>query len=110
MPGFAQNAAWQANGTQSNNGRQSGQRTPVSKEVLKARNRAAAKKWRDKKEELLYELEAENDKLREDALRLRNESLSLQTENQVLEDELRFFQSFMTKIMNVTPRQQQSKK
>lgn len=79
----------------------------ASKEDLKARNRIAAKKWRDKKDERLYELESSNDILRKDALTLRNEVLALQTENQVLEDELRFFQTFMTKIMNGAPRHKQ---
>jgi hypothetical protein len=68
---------------------------------LKARNRVAAKKWRDKKDETLYQLEATNDHLREEALRLRNSALNLRAENAVLEEELQFFQSFMSKIMNV---------
>lgn len=70
------------------------------REDIKARNRIAAKKWRDKKDSLLYQLEAKNDELRKTALSLRTTSLSLQTEISVLEDELRFFQTFMTKIMN----------
>jgi hypothetical protein len=74
------------------------------KDELRARNRVAAKKWRDKKDATLYDLEARNDQLRLEALRLRRQAMALQTENQVLEDELKFFQSFMTKIMNVTPK------
>jgi hypothetical protein len=75
------------------------------KDGLRARNRIAAKKWRDKKDDTLYELEATNDQLRREALELRRQVLGLETENHVLEEELRFFQSFMTKIMNVTPKQ-----
>jgi hypothetical protein len=74
------------------------------KDDLRARNRVAAKKWRDKKDEMLSNLESRNDQLRLEALRLRRQAMALQTENQVLEDELKFFQSFMTKIMNVTPK------
>lgn len=70
------------------------------REDVKARNRIAAKKWRDKKDCLLYQLEAKNDELRKTAMNLRTTSLSLQTEIRVLEDELRFFQTFVTKIMN----------
>lgn len=66
----------------------------------KARNRIAAKKWREKKDETLYQLEQQNDILRAEALNLRNEALSISTENKVLEDELNYFQTFMTKIMN----------
>ena len=74
-------------------------------EDIKERNRIAAKKWRDKKDSLLYELESTNDNLRSRALTLRNESLSLQTENKILKEELSFFQSFMTHIMNSKPKQ-----
>ncbi|OHT01190.1 hypothetical protein TRFO_32078 [Tritrichomonas foetus] len=72
-------------------------------EDLKARNRIAAKKWRDKKDEALATLESANDELRKEALQLRNVVLSLKTETQVLENELRYFQSFMSRIMNKTP-------
>ncbi|EAY18519.1 hypothetical protein TVAG_083740 [Trichomonas vaginalis G3] len=71
----------------------------VDKEELKARNRKAAKKWRDKKDSTLHQLAETNDDLRKQALKLRSESLSLIAENRVLESELRFFQTFMTKIM-----------
>lgn len=69
------------------------------REDLKARNRKAAKKWRDKKDTTLHQLAATNDNLRQEAMKLRNESLSLIAENRVLESELHFFQIFMTKIM-----------
>jgi len=72
-----------------------------NKEDLRARNRVAAKKWRDKKDEILCELENTNDRLRHEALKLRTEIYSLQTENHVLEEELKFFQTFMTKFMGV---------
>jgi hypothetical protein len=77
---------------------------PSSKNELRARNRVAAKKWRDKKDETLYNLEARNDQLRLEALRLRGTLNALQTENRVLEEELTFFQSFMTRIMSITPK------
>ena len=76
----------------------------IDKEEKKARNRIAAKKWRDKKDGSLYSLEAINDKLREQALDLRKQSLSLIAENRILEKELHFFQNFMTRIMNVGPK------
>ena len=76
----------------------------TDREEIKARNRIAAKKWRDKKDDSLYTYEALNDNLREEAMRLRNDSLTLLAENRVLENELRFFQTFMTKIMNGAPK------
>jgi hypothetical protein len=75
------------------------------KACLRARNRVAAKRWRDKKDDELYNLETTNDQLRREALSFRKQLLVLQTENHVLGDELRFFQSFMTNIMNVAPKQ-----
>ena len=81
-----------------------GKSKKTDKEEIKARNRIAAKKWRDKKDDSLYTFEALNDNLREEAMRLRNDSLTLLAENRVLENELRFFQTFMTKIMNGAPR------
>jgi hypothetical protein len=76
-----------------------------AKDGLRARNRIAAKRWRDKKDDTLYHLESINDQLRREALDFRRQLLMLQTENHMLEDELRFFQSFMTQVMNVTSRQ-----
>jgi hypothetical protein len=75
------------------------------KDDLRARNKVAAKKWRDKKDETLSDLEGKNDQLRAEALDLRKQLMSLKTENHVLEDELKFFQSFMTKIMKVSPQE-----
>jgi len=75
-----------------------------NKDDLKARNRVAAKKWRDRKDNTMHNLEEINDSLREQALDLRNQSMSLQAENKILENELRFFQVFMTRIMNVVPK------
>jgi hypothetical protein len=72
---------------------------------LRARNRVAAKKWRDKKDDSLYDLEAKNDRLRAEALELRRQALALQSENHILEEELTFFQSFMAKIMTVAPKE-----
>ena len=76
----------------------------IDKEEKKERNRIAAKKWRDKKDGSLYSLEAVNDNLREQALGLRKQAIALVSENQILENELRFFQSFMTRIMNAPKR------
>ncbi|KAH0795588.1 ATF-like basic leucine zipper transcription factor B-ATF-related protein [Histomonas meleagridis] len=75
------------------------------REDIKARNRIAAKKWRDKKDNLLSELEATNDELRRKAFALSKESLSIQTENKILEEELGFFQYFMTEIMGSSTKQ-----
>jgi hypothetical protein len=74
----------------------------ANKEDLRARNRVASKKWRDRKDETLYQLEATNDQLRQEALRLRAESCALQTVNQVLDDEIKFFQSVMLNLTSLT--------
>lgn len=70
------------------------------KSDLKERNRMAAQKWRKKKDQYLSELEQTNDNLRQQVLDLSSEAQSLKVENAVLERELQFFQSFMSKIMN----------
>jgi uncharacterized protein YllA (UPF0747 family) len=77
-----------------------------NKQGVRARNRVAAKKWRSKKDEALYQLEAMNDQLRQEALQLRKAACELQTENQILEDELKFFQSFMSTFMSGTVRKE----
>jgi putative heme degradation protein len=66
---------------------------------LKERNRLAAKKWRLKKDHMLGELESENDALRKQALDLVNQAQALRVQNRMLEDELLFFQGFMSKMM-----------
>lgn len=71
---------------------------------LKERNRLAAQKWRKKKDQYLYELESANDNLRSQALALCSQVQSLRVENKLLEDELQFFQSFMSNIMHVMPK------
>ena len=73
---------------------------PIEKKDLKERNRIAAQKWRKKKDKYLTELESANDVLRQQALSLCGQMQSLRVENKLLEDELQFFQSFMSKIMN----------
>ena len=70
---------------------------------LKERNRIAAQKWRQKKDQYLGELEVTNDELRKKALDLCSKAESLRIENNVLENELQFFQSFMSKIMSSGP-------
>lgn len=72
------------------------------KNDLKERNRVAAKKWRQKKDQYLNQLEMENDLLRQQALSLLKQVRSLNSENQLLEEELLFFQAYMTQIMHVT--------
>ena len=67
---------------------------------IKERNRLAALKWRRKKDAYLTELEKENDQLRFTALKLKAKVEAMNVENKVLEEELMFFQAFMTKIMN----------
>ena len=73
---------------------------PIEKKDLKERNRIAAQKWRKKKDKYLTELESANDVLRQQALSLCGQMQSLRVENKLLEDELQFFQSFMSKIMH----------
>ena len=70
------------------------------KSDLKERNRLAAQKWRQKKDHYLSELEEANDQLRKQALDLLSQVQSLKIENKVLENELMFFQQFMSKIMS----------
>jgi hypothetical protein len=67
---------------------------------LKTRNRIASKKWREKKNDFLHELEAENEQLRQQAWKLRDDVTTLRAECGILEQELSFFQSFISKIMN----------
>jgi hypothetical protein len=67
---------------------------------LRERNRLAAKKWRKRKDEHLYELESENDSLRQRCFQLCTAARELRVENTILEEELGFFQDFMRKIMN----------
>ena len=77
------------------------ERTKVKKDDLKERNRMAAQKWRNKKEAHLYELEDLNDKLRIEVFNLQSKAKQMMAENRVLENELVFFQKFMSKIMTV---------
>jgi predicted nuclease with TOPRIM domain len=67
---------------------------------LKARNRIASKKWREKKNDFLHELEAENEQLRQQAWKLRDEVTTLRAECGILDHELSFFQAFISKMMN----------
>ncbi|KAK8895040.1 hypothetical protein M9Y10_023483 [Tritrichomonas musculus] len=76
----------------------------TEKKDLKERNRIAAQKWRKKKDKYLTELESANDVLRQQALSLCGQMQALRVENKLLEDELQFFQSFMSKIMHVAPK------
>ena len=66
---------------------------------LRERNRIAAQKWRQKKEVYLGDLEHKNDQLRQQALQLCNTALALKVQNQVLENELQFFQNFLSKAI-----------
>ena len=67
---------------------------------IKARNRIAAKKWRTKKDNYLIELENENDSLRSETLDLIYKQHAIKVENAILEKELEFFQTFISKIIN----------
>jgi hypothetical protein len=73
-----------------------------SRSGLKERNRLAAKKWRLKKDQMLGELEARNDDLRKQALDLVSELQALRVQSRLLEEELGFFQGFMSKMMAAT--------
>jgi hypothetical protein len=66
---------------------------------IKERNRVAAQKWREKKDQYLLELESSHDVLRKQALELNTELQLLRMENSLLEGELIYFQSFMSKMM-----------
>ncbi|OHT00853.1 hypothetical protein TRFO_32369 [Tritrichomonas foetus] len=65
-------------------------------EAIRLKNRIAAKKWREKKNNMLSILEEANDALRCETLRLSRIVLSLCVENRHLEEDISFFQSFMT--------------
>jgi hypothetical protein len=109
-PDFPDGLAWQSVPPNAHSMNDAVPRAPPlpdrdKREDLRARNKIAAKKWRDKKDETLTDLEAKNDRLRVEALGLRRELLTLKAENHVLEDELKFFQAFMTKIMQPPPQE-----
>ncbi|OHT12298.1 hypothetical protein TRFO_18003 [Tritrichomonas foetus] len=76
----------------------------VEKKDYKERNRIAAQKWRKKKDAYLMNLENENDQLRQEALKLCNQTNSLKIENSFLEKELQFFQMFIATVMK-TPKE-----
>lgn len=68
-------------------------------EEIRLRNRKAAKKWREKRNESLSQLEALNDKLRNEALKLYSDMKTVRGQNQVLEKEIEFFQKFVSQAM-----------
>lgn len=74
------------------------------KSDLRERNRVAAQKWRKKKDNYLSDLEATNDQLRTQVFKLNAQAVQLTTENQVLENELKYFQVFVTKVMALVPK------
>ncbi|OHT09759.1 hypothetical protein TRFO_21180 [Tritrichomonas foetus] len=65
----------------------------------KIKNRLAAKRCREKKDQMLLQLEMSNDILRQEALRLSRQAMTLQIENRYLEDDLKFFQKFMAVLI-----------
>jgi hypothetical protein len=67
---------------------------------MKERNRLAAQKWRQKKDRYLIDLETANDALRKQALDLTTAVQFLKVENRLLQQELLFFQHFMSTVMN----------
>jgi putative heme degradation protein len=66
----------------------------------KERNRLAAQKWRQKKDKYLIELENMNDVLRKQALDMVSSVQALKVANELLQNELNFFQRFMCKVMS----------
>ena len=72
----------------------------VKRKNVKLKNRLAAKRFREKKDILMSHLEEENDFLRKEALRLTKHLMTLHVQNQYLEDDLKFFQSFLSLFMN----------
>ena len=68
-------------------------------ESSKMKNRIAAKKCREKKNEFLNRLEMENDYLAHEVLKLSFQAIAIKSENKVLEENIAFFQSFLYTIM-----------
>jgi putative heme degradation protein len=68
---------------------------------MKERNKLAARKWRQKKDKYMIELENTNDALRKQALDMVSSLQALKVANALLQNELNFFQEFMCTV--VTP-------
>lgn len=69
--------------------------------LLKEKNRIAAKRWRKKKDIYLEHLDSENFVLRTQVLSMLNKFQELKCETSFLNDELQFFQSFMSENMKI---------
>ena len=65
----------------------------------KERNRIAAQQWRKRENNRLINLEEINDSLRITSLKLQYQIYTLKAENKILEEELQYFQRFMTKLV-----------
>jgi hypothetical protein len=73
---------------------------PLVDPEARERNRRAARKWREKQDDYLKELENENDVLRRQALQRSAELECLELANRVLDKELAFFEECMRRIMH----------
>jgi hypothetical protein len=65
------------------------------------KNRLAARKWRDRKDRYLLELENANDDLRRQVLECSEEIQCLNIANRLLEKELGFFQAVLSRIAQI---------
>lgn len=70
------------------------------KNEKKERNKAASKKWRAKQNVYLEKLDLENTKLRMQVFSMYKTMKQLKCENEFLNEELQFFQEFMSNKIN----------
>lgn len=76
----------------------------TDRDLIKEKNRIAIKKWRNKRDNYIRELEKDNDILIKRALSLSNHFNELLEKNQSLNSEIQNFQSFMMNMFNVMPK------
>lgn len=76
----------------------------TDRDLIKEKNRIAIKKWRNKRDNYIRELEKDNDILKKRALSLSNHFNELLEKNQSLNSEIQNFQSFMMNMFNVMPK------
>lgn len=68
-------------------------------ESLRLKNRLAARKFREKRHEMMTKLEEANDSLRAKLYELTKTAIRFQVQNSVIERELQFFQTTMKSLM-----------
>jgi hypothetical protein len=72
----------------------------MEREDQRARNRRAASKWRQKNDEYLSKLEEDNNSYRRKAFDMLAQLRGMTLENSVLEEQLSFFQKFVSGVVN----------